>query len=316
MIQPVSVSQILRASPVVMEALTAARDVAPPDWLLGAGAIRDAVWDALHDRPAAMPRDLDLSFFDPADLSPERDEAVVAALRARAPGLPWEAKNQAAVHVWYARRFGFKVRPFGSSAEAVATFPETASCVGVRLLDDGELLVVAPYGLDDLLGGVCRHNPTRVSARFYARRVREKGWRERWPRVRFLPPVILVEREPTPVMFLETADDPASIGEGWRRLEDVVALRGRRFLGAVDDRSYRACVVRRDGDDPLALGLEGGLVPGGRYLRSRLCEEPPALYEQIPAAVALLEGAAEPDRRRPVLELYRRRDVVDVLLPV
>lgn len=182
------VAAIVRGSPLLVAALAAARDVGAPDWLLSAGAIRDAVWDALHGRPPAMPRDLDLGFFDPGDLSPARDEEVTAALRARAPSLPWEAKNQAAVHLWYPHRFGVSVPPFASCAEAVATFPETASCVGVRPRADGGLLVVAPHGLDDLLGCVCRHNPMRVSAQFYEQRVREKGWRERWPLMRYLPP--------------------------------------------------------------------------------------------------------------------------------
>jgi hypothetical protein len=120
----------VRAAPPLMQALRAARDVGAPDWLVCAGAIRDAVWDALHDRPpTALPRDVDLGFFDSRDLSAERDEAVEAALRARAPALPWEAKNQAAVHLWYPERFGLAVAPFRSCAEAVATFPETR---GVR----------------------------------------------------------------------------------------------------------------------------------------------------------------------------------------
>ena len=46
-----------------------------------------------------------------------------AALRARAPELPWDAKNQAAVHLWYPARFGFEVPPFAASADAIATFP-------------------------------------------------------------------------------------------------------------------------------------------------------------------------------------------------
>ena len=153
-----------------MTALLAARQVAAPDWLVSAGAVRDAVWDALHDRPPTrVPRDVDLSFFDPSDMTPSRDEEVEAALRRHAPELPWEAKNQAAVHTWYAARFEVAVPPFASCAEAIATFPEVASCVGVRLLVDDDLLVVAPHGLDDLLNGICRHNPTGVSARFSAR---------------------------------------------------------------------------------------------------------------------------------------------------
>jgi hypothetical protein len=180
---------VLRRAPLVMEALRVARDVDAPDWLLSAGAIRDAVWDEVHGRPlTAMPRDIDLGFFAPADLMPERDEAVEEALRARAPHLPWQAKNQAAVHVWYPRAFGAEVAPFRSCAEALATFPETATCVGVRLLADDDILIVAPHGLDDLFDCVCRHNPTRVPPDFYERRVAEKGWRSRWPRMRYVAP--------------------------------------------------------------------------------------------------------------------------------
>jgi hypothetical protein len=81
---------------------------------------------------------------------------------------------------------GVVVPPLSSCAEAVGTFPEIASCVGVRLLEDDDLLVVAPHGLDDLLSGICRHNPTRVSAKFYAERQAAKQWPGRWPRVQFL----------------------------------------------------------------------------------------------------------------------------------
>jgi hypothetical protein len=181
-------SAVLRRAPHLMRALVAARDADAPDWLISAGALRDAFWDALHDRPpTAMPRDIDLGFFDPGDLTAARDQAVEDDLRAREPGVPWEAKNQAAVHLWYPKRFGLAVPPFRSTAEAVGTYPETATCVGVRLLADDDMLVVAPHGLDDLFDCVCRHNPTRVSADFYAQRVAAKGWRTRWPRMRYVP---------------------------------------------------------------------------------------------------------------------------------
>jgi uncharacterized protein len=179
---------VLERAPVVMEALRAARDVGAPDWLVTAGVIRDVVWDDAHGRPPGRPRDIDVAFFDPSELTAARDREVEEHLRARAPGLPWEAKNQAAVHLWYPRVFGFEVAPFRSTEEAVATFPETATCVGVRLLADDDMLVVAPYGLGDLLGCVCRHNPARVPASFHRRRVAEKGWRTRWPSLRFVTP--------------------------------------------------------------------------------------------------------------------------------
>jgi hypothetical protein len=93
---------IIRGSPWFMAVLQAARDVNPPDWWIGAGALRDLVWDGLHGgfQPGGV-RDVDLAFFDATDLSPAAESALERRLRERLPGVPWEAKNQAAVHTWY-----------------------------------------------------------------------------------------------------------------------------------------------------------------------------------------------------------------------
>jgi uncharacterized protein len=181
--------EIVRTTPWLIAALRAARDVGAPDWLLVAGALRTAVWDRLHGvAGSGPPADVDLAFFDARDLTPERDAAIEQALRARAPALPWEAKNQAAVHLWYLRRFGLEVEPFARTGDAVATFPETAVCVGVRLEADDALEVVAPYGLGDLLGLVLRHNPARAPVAEFERRLSAKRITERWPRVTVVPP--------------------------------------------------------------------------------------------------------------------------------
>jgi hypothetical protein len=181
--------EIVRTTPWLMDALAAARDVDAPDWLIGAGALRTAVWDRLHGFAEPTPlADVDLGFFDPADVTDARDEEIEAALRVRLPGVPWQAKNQAAVHLWYPKRFGFEVEPFASTAEAIATFPETATSVAVRLESDDRLTVIAPYGLDDLLGLVHRHNPRRATIEIYEQRLITKRIAERWPRVTIVPP--------------------------------------------------------------------------------------------------------------------------------
>jgi hypothetical protein len=180
---PEHLGSLVRSTPWLLEALRAARDVDPPDWLVGGGVLRDLVWDHLHGRPPAPPRDLDLAFFDPARLDPAHDAEVEQALTARLPGVPWDAKNQAAVHTWYGRVFGGEAAPLTSSADGVATWPETATAVAVRLHDDDRIQVVAPCGLDDLFGLVCRRNPRRVSVEHYRRRVRDKRIADRWPRV-------------------------------------------------------------------------------------------------------------------------------------
>ena len=90
------------------------------------------------------------------------------------------------MQLWYPSKFGYPVVPLASSAEAVATWPETATCIGVRLEPDDRLTIVAPHGLDDLLGLAHRRNPARVSVDEYERRLRSKRITERWPRVRVL----------------------------------------------------------------------------------------------------------------------------------
>jgi uncharacterized protein len=179
--------ELVRSSTLLMRALHAARAVDPPDWLIGAGAIRDLVWDHLHDlRQPTSPKDVDLVFFDPVSLGNDREQSVLDAVSAKAPDIPWDVKNQAAVHLWYPQVFGVEVDPLTSSADGVATWPETASAVAIRLMADDSIDVIAPYGLDDLFGLVCRRNARRVTIDEYHRRIENKPIATRWPRVRVM----------------------------------------------------------------------------------------------------------------------------------
>lgn len=176
--------ELVRGSPVLMRALRAARAVDPPDWLIGAGAIRDHVWDRLHGF-AHNPRatDIDLAFFDASSLGGDRERAIHSAVSAQAPDLCWDVTNQAALHRWYPTVFGVHIQPLSCCAAAVATWPETATAVAVRLHADESIHVIAPYGLQDLFGLVCRRNPRLSNGEQYRRRVHAKRIAERWPRV-------------------------------------------------------------------------------------------------------------------------------------
>jgi hypothetical protein len=155
---------------------------------VGAGAVRNLVWDALHGHttPSAL-ADIDLAHFDSSDLSPELDARLQQRLRAMAPELPWEVTNQAGVHLWFERHFGHGVAPLHSLHEAVASWPEFATCVGTWLDDADRLHVIAPHGLDDLFAMVVRRNPVRVSVQTYRERVASKRYAQRWPRVTVIP---------------------------------------------------------------------------------------------------------------------------------
>jgi hypothetical protein len=181
--------QIIKADSWTMSLLEAAHDCDPPDWLIGAGVIRNLVWDHLHGYMQRTPvADVDVAFFDPDDLSPERDQVEQAKLERRLSGISWEATNQAAVHLWYEQHFGYAVPALTSSADGVGSWPETATSIGVRLMPNDELLVVAPCGLSDLFHMILRRNPRRVSVEQYRARIQAKQIHEKWPRVQIIDP--------------------------------------------------------------------------------------------------------------------------------
>jgi hypothetical protein len=129
---------------------------------------------------------------------------------------------------------------------------------------------------------------------------------------------VLVERGDVPVMFKRVADEPDAISRGMAEVEEAVGLRGRKYFGAfdADGDEYCVCVQLRGEDDPEALGLEVGTLPGGRYVRVRLTGEPPEVYRLIGPTFQRLSQRPDRDRSRPGIEFYRRRDVIDLLLPV
>jgi len=185
---------IIRSSSWLMGVLRAVRQAGLPDAWVGAGVLRDLVWGELYG-PGFTPgevHDVDVAFFDPANLSRCRDEQATARLLAEGPGIPWQARNQAAVHTWYNAKFGGEpVAPLRSIADAVATWPETATTVAIRLEPDGagdEIEICAPFGLSDLLGGVWRRNPRRVSLDVSRARLARHQPARRWPGVRVIPP--------------------------------------------------------------------------------------------------------------------------------
>lgn len=177
-------TELVRAAPWFMAALRAGRELGLASWCIGAGALRNLVWDALHghERPSA-PVDVDFAYFCDQDFSPQRDAGLQRRLGALCPGLPWEVTNQAGVHLWFEACFGHAVAPLRSLEEAIASWPEPATAVGVWLDAQDGMHFIAPHGLDDLLGMRVRRNPVRVSVETYRQRCASKRYAERWARV-------------------------------------------------------------------------------------------------------------------------------------
>jgi hypothetical protein len=128
----------------------------------------------------------------------------------------------------------------------------------------------------------------------------------------------IVVGEPTDVMLVRVADQLPEIQRAWASFEAAVGLRGRKFYGAFDPvtDTYSVCAVVRPDDDPSEFGAERGTLAGGRYACVRLHGEPPGVYEEIGPTAERLTQRSDADHTRPTLEYYRRRDLVDVLVPV
>lgn len=178
---------IVAKSSVIMSALKAVRSLNLSSWCIGAGAIRNLVWDHLHGfEVATKPDDIDVVFYDANDLSRELEQFLELQLALSEPEFAWEVVNQAAVHQWIRPHLRKKLMPFCSLAEGVASWPEVATCVGVTLTASGKIEVISPHGLVDLFEMVIRWNPERVPREVYEERVAKKRFSERWPRVKVL----------------------------------------------------------------------------------------------------------------------------------
>lgn len=178
---------LVQQSPWLMEALRAVRSLGLASCCIGAGALRNLVWDALHGKTERSAlSDVDVAYFDASDLSPQRDAELQARLAQILPELPWEVINQAGVHLWFERCFGHAVPPLASLKEAVASWPEYATAVAVWLDEADRIHLLAPHGLSDLFSCTVRRNPIRVSVDTYRQRVSQKRYAERWPGVRVL----------------------------------------------------------------------------------------------------------------------------------
>lgn len=129
---------------------------------------------------------------------------------------------------------------------------------------------------------------------------------------------IPIHRDETAVLIKRAAAfEPEEMRRAWVELEELLGVRGRKFFATFDPRTEEYCVCSQllESDDPGALGVEVGTLAGGSYLRARLEGEPPALYEQIAPTFGEIANIADHDPSRPSIEFYRRRDVIDLLLP-
>ena len=182
--QAEALRSIVQSSPLLQTVLEKARDLSLPDWWVVSGALYNTVWNALTDRPLNTGiKDVDLFYWDDADLSYEAEDAVIRRGEQIFSGLPVpvEIRNQARVHLWYEAHFGTKYAPLGSCCEAIDRFASKTHTVAVRLEADGSLSFYSPYGLDDLFS--FRVTPNRVHDSRATHETKGQRAKSVWPEI-------------------------------------------------------------------------------------------------------------------------------------
>lgn len=172
-------ARLLSDDPLRSAALSAVASLDLPDCWIGAGFVRDALWDHLHGREPASPvGDVDVVWFSRAMAAKEIDSSSEERLRSLLPDLRWSVKNQARMH----RHNGDA--PYRSVADAMMHWPETSTAVAARFAER-RIEINAPLGLDDLFE--VRLRPTcgfqGAKREIFDKRVSSKRWRQRYPRL-------------------------------------------------------------------------------------------------------------------------------------
>jgi hypothetical protein len=171
------IADFIAHNPRMMHCLAVLAAHGPAGGWIGAGFVRNALWDHLSGlaMEAVPPADLDVVFHDPVNTTAEQDAAFEAALRVAAPDFPWSVRNQARMH----ERNGH--RPYRDIADALAHWPETATAIAARLGPKG-VEILAPFGVADLLAMILRPTPAfRDKTEVLLARLETKGWSTRWP---------------------------------------------------------------------------------------------------------------------------------------
>ncbi len=163
-----------------MKVILTASSLNLKDWAIGAGFVRNKVWDYLSGRVNEVvdTKDIDLVYFDPNGNNEEADKKLSEEMQTKT-GFVWEIVNQCYTHKWN------NVPPYESTEDAIAHWPETVTAIGVTMDKENRLRLVAPYGIGDLVHFIVRLSPRFEGEReVLEERVRKKQWLEKWPRIK------------------------------------------------------------------------------------------------------------------------------------
>ena len=170
--------EIVQQTGFLREVFDRAQELNLPNWRVVSGALYNTVWNHLTGRPEGYGiKDIDLLYFD-KDTSWEAENAVIASATGFPNHPPVELRNQARVHLWFAKHFGYEITPITSVEDGIDRFASKTHAVGLRL-ENGKYNLYAPYGLRSIFEMKVLPNPLQDNkATHEAKGARQKAM---WP---------------------------------------------------------------------------------------------------------------------------------------
>ncbi len=172
--------ELIKQDEWMMRILKITRDLHLPDCWIGAGFVRNKIWDHLHGYNKRTPlNDIDIIYFDPTNLDESVENTIQDKLAAIDSTVQWSVTNQARMHL------ESNEPPYSSSEHALSLWPETPTAVAVRLTDVNELELSAPHGIGDLVNLSVNSTPHwRKKPEAYEARLAKKNWQATWPKLK------------------------------------------------------------------------------------------------------------------------------------
>lgn len=167
-----NIRKLLLADHWRMAILKAVSALQLPDGYIGAGFLRNLIWDHLHEFAPTALNDIDVVYFDSTMGISETQQQQ--KLSRQFPGVVFDIKNQARMHLKHGHT------PYRNSAEAMSYWVEQETAIGVILDHQEHMQFVAPFGLARLFAGNITPNPNAPVALFQ-QRIMHKNWLTTWP---------------------------------------------------------------------------------------------------------------------------------------
>ncbi|WP_272148796.1 nucleotidyltransferase family protein [Tenacibaculum aiptasiae] len=168
--------QIIENDAWMISILKTVRDLNLNDCWIGAGFVRNKIWDKKHGYQRTKLNDIDIIHFDKTNSSKEYDLLIENQLKMVDPELNWSVKNQSRMHIRNNHT------SYTNCEEAISFWPETATSIAIRITQKNKIEYIAPHGLEDVFNLIVTPTP-KFNLMIYSDRIQKKEWSKQWPKL-------------------------------------------------------------------------------------------------------------------------------------